>query len=255
VDGQKYYYIVNHTSADVDTAVYLNAVGKSVLLMDPQIGTFGVAPSAIENEKTKVRIQLKSGEATILKVSDVNLLDIAKWKYIEPTGRPILLSGKWNLKFTQGGPEIPDEQMLTTLISWTELKDKKGESFSGTAVYTTTFNIPNKQAAEYVLDLGKVGESARVWINGNDAGIFWSFPYNARVGKYLKKGKNTIKIEVANLMANRIRDMDQKGIEWRNYHEINFVNINYKPFDAKNWLPMPSGLLEPVKIIPYENDK
>ena len=28
--------------------------------------------------------------------------------------------------------------------------------------------------------------------------------------------------------------------------EINFVNINYKPFDAANWPLTPSGLLGPV---------
>jgi len=45
--------------------------------------------------------------------------------------------------------------------------------------------------------------------------------------------------------------MDQKGVQWRNYHEINFVNINYKPFDASGWKPMPSGLIGPVTITGY----
>jgi hypothetical protein len=51
-------------------------------------------------------------------------------------------------------------------------------------------------------------------------------------------------------MANRVRDMDRKGIVWRKYHEINFVNNHYKPFDASQWEPMPSGLLGPVRLIP-----
>ena len=101
-----------------------------------------------------------------------------------------------------------------------------------------------------MLDLGVVDESAHMWINGQDAGIIWSIPFTARIGKFLKQGNNTIKIEVANLMANRIRDMDIKGIKWRNYHEINFVNINYRPFDASKWKPQPSGLLGPVTITP-----
>jgi hypothetical protein len=68
------------------------------------------------------------------------------------------------------------------------------------------------------------------------------------VGKYLKQGENTITIEVANLMANRIRYMDKNKIEWRRYHEINFVNINYKNFDAADWNVRPSGLEGPVTI-------
>jgi hypothetical protein len=98
-----------------------------------------------------------------------------------------------------------------------------------------------------------VRESARVWVNGQDAGILWSIPFGIRIGKYLKAGPNTLTIEVVNLMANRIRDMDRKGIEWRKYHEINFVNINYKPFDASGWQPQPSGLLGPVTITPLKN--
>ena len=32
--------------------------------------------------------------------------------------------------------------------------------------------------------------------------------------------------------------------------EINFVNINYKPFDAAGWPLAPSGLLGPVTLTP-----
>jgi hypothetical protein len=32
--------------------------------------------------------------------------------------------------------------------------------------------------------------------------------------------------------------------------EINFVNINYKPFDAAAWPLTPSGLLGPVTLTP-----
>ena len=92
------------------------------------------------------------------------------------------------------------------------------------------------------MQLDKLYESARIIINGKDAGLIWSLPYELKVGKFLKEGKNTISIEVCNLMANRMRNMDRNGEVWRNYHEINFVNINYKNFDASNWKVMPSGL-------------
>ena len=98
------------------------------------------------------------------------------------------------------------------------------------------------------MELGKVNESAKIIINGKDAGILWSMPFKMNIGSYLKQGENSITIEVANLMANRIRYMDQNKMEWRRYHEINFVNINYKDFDASNWKVQPSGLEGPVTI-------
>jgi len=81
-----------------------------------------------------------------------------------------------------------------------------------------------------VIDLGDVRESARLWVNGQDAGILWHVPYRINIGKYLKEGNNTLKIEVANLMANRIIYMDKRKIEWRKYNEINFVQFVLSAF-------------------------
>lgn len=244
-DNQTFYYLVNHTAKDIDTYLPLNAMGKAVIL-DPQSGLIGAA--AMQNNK--VRVQIKSGEALFLNVSNAPSHNTA-WTYLNKASVPISLNNPWSLHFTDGGPALPADQTLNKLTSWTDLKDSKLAAFSGTGVYTTTFNFAAKSAKEYILNLNQVDESARVWVNGQEVGILWSIPFQARIGKYLKAGRNTIKVEVVNLMANRIRDMDIKKIQWRNYHEINFVNIDYKPFDAANWGVMPSGLIGPVVVTPY----
>ena len=58
----------------------------------------------------------------------------------------------------------------------------------------------------------------------------------------LRKGRNTIRIEVTNLPANRIADMERRGIKWRKMKEINMVDINYKKTTYENWAPVASGL-------------
>ncbi|MNK47420.1 Glycosyl hydrolases family 2, sugar binding domain [compost metagenome] len=241
----KYYYLVNHTAKDIDTFLALNEAG-SVLIMDPQSTAVGLA----EINNGKVRVQIKSGESLVLQVGS-NVAENKPWLYLNKAANPIAITKPWKLHFTAGGPEIPADQQLSQLVSWTELSDPKLQAFSGTGVYSSSFDLKEKTAKEYLLNLNKVDESARVWINGQEVGILWSIPFETRIGKYLKAGTNTIKIEVVNLMANRIRDMDIKKIPWRNYHEINFVNINYKDFDATNWAVMPSGLIGPVTITPY----
>jgi hypothetical protein len=252
IPGGKYYYLVNHTAKAIDTDIPLNMAAASVVIMDPQSGAYGVAKSVPANGKTSVHVQLQSGEALILKAITAPAAQLAKWKYIEKTGTPITVGGEWALHFTKGGPELPADQKMTSLVSWTETSDAKASSFSGSGEYTTTFTIPATKAADYVLNLGKVCESAHVYINGQDAGIFWSIPFSRRVGKLLKPGANTIKVEVDNLMANHVRWMDQNSMKWRNYHEINFVNINYLAFDASKWSVVPSGLLGPVTLTPVE---
>jgi len=243
----KYYYLVNHTAKDIDTYVPFNDVGAA-LIMDPQSTAIGLA--AVENGK--IRVQLKSGETLFLQLG-ANFSGNKPWPYLNKAANPIAVTKPWSLHFTTGGPEIPADQQLNQLVSWTELSDPELQAFSGTGVYNSSFNLKEKSAKEYVLNLNQVDESARVWINGKEVGILWSIPFQARIGKYLKPGNNTIQIEVVNLMANRIRYMDMKKIPWRNYHEINFVNINYKDFDAANWMVMPSGLIGPVTITPYIN--
>ena len=93
-------------------------------------------------------------------------------------------------------------------------------------------------------------ESARVTLNGKPAGTAWSVPFRLNVGALLRPGRNRIEIEVTNLAANRIRDLDRRKVEWKVMREINFVNINYKPFDAADWPLTPSGLLGPVTLTP-----
>ena len=249
INGDKYYFLVNHTAEVVNGFIPLNVQAASVMIMDPQTGGYGLAEIKNEANKTKVRLQIDPGNAIILKTSKEKILNGNNWNYIDSVGETIAVSGKWRLKFTSGGPFLPKSQTLTTLTSWTTLPDEKTSWFSGTGEYSNTFNLKTKSAGEYVIDLGDVRESARLWVNGQDAGILWQVPYRINIGKYLKEGNNTLKIEVANLMANRIIYMDKRKIEWRKYNEINFVNLFYQPFDASAWEPMASGLLGPVKII------
>ncbi len=46
--------------------------------------------------------------------------------------------------------------------------------------------------------------------------------------------------------------MDREGIEWRVFHDINFVSLFYTPFDASGWEVIDSGLAGPVRLIPCE---
>jgi hypothetical protein len=215
----------------------------------------------------KVRLQLQPGEALIVRTGKPGMQSPAMgnagthspalqpWKYLESPGSPKVLTGPWSLRFTAGGPALPAGRELDSLSYWNMLPDSAAVAFSGTGVYTTRFEWKDLSAGEYILALNGVKESAHIWINGKDAGFAWSFPFRLRVKEYLHAGQNTIRIEVANLMANRIRDMDRKGLRWRNYHEINFVNIQYKPFDASGWQPLESGLSGPVTITPFATNK
>jgi hypothetical protein len=63
---------------------------------------------------------------------------------------------------------------------------------------------------------------------------------------------NELRIEVTNLPANRIADLDRRGIPWRKMEEINVVDINYKKTTYDQWEPVPSGLNSEVRLIRSE---
>ena len=243
-DG-KYYFLVNHTGSTIDTVISLQVQAKAVQLLDPQSGRTGWAVVNTVDGKTDIRVQLQSGESLFLRTKETEQEGQA-WTYYKETAKIISLNGPWELHFGEGGPQLPSNRKLVTLQDWTAFED--AHHFSGTGSYSTTVRLDKKSGAAYQLELKGVHESARVWINNQDAGIVWANPFIVDISPYVKQGTNSIRIEIANLMANRVRYMDRQKISWRNYHEINFVNINYKPFDASAWNVMPSGLSGPVQI-------
>jgi hypothetical protein len=61
---------------------------------------------------------------------------------------------------------------------------------------------------------------------------------------------NTIDIDVTNLPANRIADYDRRGVNWRIFKEINFVDVLYQKTTYGGWPVMPSGLTQVPRLIP-----
>lgn len=247
-----YYFIVNNTANDFDKIIALENNAATVLVMDPLNGAVRKVSHQNNAAAAGFRLQLKSGASVIIKLSG-RKEEAPAYKYLEPAANGIQLqNNRWTLSFKEGGPHLPASRQMTGIKPWTDFTgDAPTQAFSGTGVYTTSFVLKNK-AADYLLQLVQLYESARIIVNGKDAGLIWSLPFEKRIGQYLKPGNNTISIEVCNLMANRIRDMDQKGEVWRNYHEINFVNINYKDFDAGKWKVQPSGLGGTVQLVPLK---
>lgn len=242
VGEETFYYVVNHRRTTVDEVLRLNTEGEKYTLLDPQTGQSFNIPI----DKRSIRVQIKPGYAWIIKVGDKET-GLTNVRYQEELREELVLTAPWQVSFIAGGPKLPKKQTIQRLSSWTTWNETTA-NFAGTAAYETSFELQPDVARSYLLQLGEVGESARVIVNGVEAGLVWSHPFELEIGRYLKTGKNSIRIEVANLMANRIRDLDRRKVNWRNYHEINFVNIDYKSFDASNWKLLESGLLGPVKL-------
>ena len=106
--------------------------------------------------------------------------------------------------------------------------------------------------------MGRVAESARVKLNGNELGVLINTPYRIRIPKELLKEQNTLEVAVSNLMTNRIIDLDRRGVNWKRFYNTNMParrRENAGPdglFSAARWTPRESGLIGPVTLIPIE---
>jgi len=133
---------------------------------------------------------------------------------------------------------------LENLQSWETLDDST-RTLMGTGVYECKLRLTRQDLQDgndWAIDLGDVRESARVYVNDRFVGCAWAVPYVLQFSDIFRAGVNTIRIEVTNLPANRISQLDREGYPWRKMEEINVVNINYKKTSYADWKPMPSGL-------------
>ena len=81
----------------------------------------------------------------------------------------------------------------------------EAKAFSGTMTYQTTFELKEiGKKDRYLLDLGRVEQIAQVTLNGKRLQSVWTYPYQVDVTGLLKKGKNTLLIEVTNTWFNRL---------------------------------------------------
>lgn len=248
VGEEKIYYLVNHTAKTIAGFVPLQIGDKEVVIFDPLTKNYGNAEVKKISNITFVKLKIEPGQSFILKTEKTTSQH--PWKYYDETAEPIVLNGEWGINFDKGGPLLPAKAKMTTLESWTKL-NKDAEAFSGSATYTLEFENPGIDADNWKLSLGDVRESAKVWLNNTYIGDAWSVPFKLNIGK-LKEGKNLLTIQVTNLAANRVRDMELKGQEWKIFYEINMVDKDYNKFDATKWSPVPSGLLGPITITPLE---
>ncbi|MGY5354495.1 glycosyl hydrolase [Wenyingzhuangia sp. IMCC45467] len=245
-NGNKIYYLVNHTAKIVDQFIPINIDAPEVVIFNPNTSDYGKAEIKKTENKTLVKIQIKPGASLFLRTGKTST--IKPWKYFNISETSYNVKGNWEISFLRGGPSIPKNETISELTSWTNLS-KEAEAFSGTAKYQITIQNPDKKVQNWLLKLGDVRESAKIWVNGNFVGALWSNPFEMNIGS-LKKGKNILTIEVTNLSANRIRAKEMRGEEWKNFYEINMVDKDYKKFDATKWNPMPSGLLGPITLTP-----
>jgi len=155
------------------------------------------------------------------------------------------LTGAWKVDFDPkwGGP---DHYAMNELKSWIKLEEPGIKYYSGTAVYSKSFDLTSKEIKrkQVILDLGNVQEMASVKINGQQLQVIWSAPFRFDISPYVRKGSNQLEVEIVNMWPNRL--IGDAGLPTA--QRLTKTNVNkFNGTDREKYL-RESGLLGPVRI-------
>ena len=147
---------------------------------------------------------------------------------------------QWDILFHESNIALQRQQ----LFDWSQHEDDRIRYFSGHARYTTTWKLKKDEVPQgrAWLSFPNVKDIAHVWVNGKDCGIAWTAPYEVEITGALKKGKNTIEIEVVNTWHNALRGADQGKAPYEGI----WTNAKYR---TKGDGLLPAGLLAPPELI------
>jgi hypothetical protein len=165
-----------------------------------------------------------------------------------------VVEGPWEVRFPTGWGVEPI-QRFWKLQDWTAFEDPDLKHFSGKAKYENEFMIEAGELdanSEWLLDLGKVGEVASVYLNGTLIEHCVFPPFRIDISDQIREGKNFLVVEVANTWRNRMVYDAHLSPE----KQLTRSNVarSSDPSDRlwKDRPILPSGLIGPVKILRYQ---
>ena len=173
-------------------------------LWDPATGTYLPIESNSDAGRTRIKLELLKSNSCFIVFRHDSTRPVASENVKNRAITPLEIKGPWTLKFPEGWGA--SELTPAGLKPWKDLDlSAEGKAFSGTATYTTTFNIDSVQLnTGYVLDLGRVDMIASVFLNGTLVGNLLAPPYRIALKDLLKQGENQLSVEVTSTWFNRL---------------------------------------------------
>ena len=220
--------------------------GKQIF---PQKSKSQTTPFTLSRKQDNLFLEVKNKGTFELILNDRQQLSI----FVEEAPE-IFLTGSYDVRFPHGWG-VPAIQTFNSLYSWTESDNEETRAFSGMATYHKKFDIPGDylgQNQKLMLDLGKVKEIATVFLNGHELGTTVFAPHVFDITKIVRPGENFLVVKVTNTWLNRLIYDDNLPDDER----LTNTNLTRGPTGETLWRdakPKSSGLLGPVRIIPWHS--
>lgn len=180
--------------------------------------------------KTTFRLELLPGHScVVLEMEHTEEMETYRTSEEEKEGCALIqdLSSEWTCSTTSQKkyPEFTELAVMEELKPVSEIDPK----FAGIIRYEKEFSLPEKYEKLFIR-FEHIYEAVTIWINGEKAGMEIAPPYEFEISRYVKEGKNQIRVEVATTL-----DRDQ-------------LNYPAKPFDFYHEVMEPTGMFGKVTL-------
>jgi hypothetical protein len=250
-DEADLYFLRNTTAQPIEAEVRFRASRSRAERWDPVNGDIRPMDARLDGPTRAVRLRFAPQGSFFVVFRDGQPRAVSSEPPGPPVRQPPPIVGDWQVTFPLGGASA--RVAFRSLNSWTDSSRDDIRFFSGIATYRKEVTVPALASRRAWLDLGGVEATARVFVNGKEAGTLWTRPFALDVTRFLRPGTNVLSIEVANLWPNRlIGDAHlPKAKRSTNTNIKRLPNAWSTPMadlpTAKYGL-LPSGLLGPVEI-------
>ncbi|MDR1757930.1 MAG: hypothetical protein LBR51_03065 [Bacteroidales bacterium] len=244
------YFLTNQSDSSVDFEATFRVHGLTPEWWNAIDGTTRVLPQYRENNnQTLLPLHLEAYESCFIVFRTKQTEPPASAKNYITEKEIVSIENSWNILFKN---HFSGEQHVltgTALFDWRVHAADSIRYFSGTATYSTSFDMPPYAPEQSLyLSLEHVGVIAEVRVNGQPAPTrVWTPPYRTCITPLLKTGNNVLEIEVTNLWRNKLIDKLQ-GIDPRNPIWM----LEYPTPAAYGNTLSPSGLWGKVRIVAVE---
>jgi hypothetical protein len=240
--GTTLYFLRRGTESGFHGWLQVSAAGGTARVTDPVTGIVTVVPARSGAGGTAVQLLVEPGRALIMEVGGG--FGAAPASPVRYTALSIEVREPWKLSWTSADGGV-HRTTVDRLAPWPQIP---GVGLEPAAVeYEAAFDIdPAPTAEDWLLDLGDLRGSAAASLNGVPIGTAWTAPYHLQVPRGILAARNTLRLRVLVVEANRIIDLERHDIPWRKFF---FVNRDYGEFEASSREPLPVGLLGPVRLV------
>lgn len=190
-EGIHLYVLVNEGETAIKGTLSMNGEGKPEL-WDAWSGTSIPVEAEARNGGMNIPLTIERRQCLVIALDPAAAVTL----------NPVISKQEAVAQDLNDGWEVDGVEGEVPLTSWTEWEGR--EHFSGTMTYTRELEW-NRTAsyADVILDLGEIHEMAKVFLNGRLIDVkLWS-PYRFSLSDHLLTGKNVLKVEVTNTLANR----------------------------------------------------